>query len=79
LQSSPYEMERPHLNLVASVDSGRWGLALTFVSLKSRIERCLCEKGLMPAKPSRAGSTAGGPVNRYWKPARWNRAVIDAG
>jgi hypothetical protein len=47
--------------------------------LKSRIERCLCEKGLMPAKPSRAGSTAGGPVNRYWKPARWSRAVIDAG
>ena len=49
---------RPHLNLVASVDSGRWGLALTLGSLKSRIECCLCEKGLMPAKPSRAGSTA---------------------
>src|SRR5208283_499481 len=45
LQSSLYGMDRRHLNLVASAVLGRWELALILGSSKSRIERCLCEKG----------------------------------
>ena len=28
----------------------------------------------MPTRPRRAGSSAGGPVNRYQKLARWNHS-----
>jgi hypothetical protein len=33
----------------------------------------------VPPRPRRAGSSAGGPVNRYQKLARWNRWRDESG